>query len=257
MTFSICVGSYKMPDVVALNVAYLRKVFGDECPILVSDDLSDQSKSIRDWADSNGVAFIGSPRRRGHFCADVLSIINSIVFAESCGVDCGVKVSQRLIPIHPGFGEALEKAMDNPETMICLPGTPLKQQMSRPSSVFFHRMPVLTDVLAIRTGAISGQEMRDRYAAAFEGANHRNDSVVELFMHKVISDRFPGSACVRLAEWSNHNPFGNRLYLRRSQNLTQDYVKAAEAVGYDAKAIDLREWNAIERENYLCRPSCV
>lgn len=253
LSVSITIGSYKMPSMVKANVACCRSVFGPETPILISDDKSHLSDEIKAWADDNGVAYLGNSARMSHFSGDMQALVRAVVFAESCETSVALKISQRFIPIADGFRLALEAAMDNPEVMMCLPGQVLPQQVARPQSGFFARFGSLSDCVAIRTGAITGQKIRDIYAECFNGAKSRNEGLVEVVVAKIANNCFPGNACQRLAAWTNHVPFQKKLYLRRCQSTQEEYIR----IGVDPQDADLREWLQIERENYLCRPSCV
>lgn len=255
-SIAITIGSYKLFDFARLNAAMCRRVWGDSVPILISDDLSHLSPDIRAWCDDNGVAYLCSPSRRSHFGGDITALINSVVFAESCECDYSLKLSQRMIPIAAGFREALERAMENPEVMMCVPGSPLQQQIARPASAFYARFGSLTDAVAFRTGAITGQKIRDTYADAFNSAKSRNDGLVEVVVARIASECFPNGH-VKLPEWTVHRPMQPKLFLRKSQSTHEEYEKVAKEVGIPTGQFDLREWLQIERENYLCRPSCV
>lgn len=253
---AVTIGTYKLIEFAKLNVAMLRRIWGDDVPIHISDDLSHESPNISGFADDNGLSYTCSPSRRGHFCADLVALIHSVVFADSCSCDISIKLSQRMVPIHAGFRTAMERAFENPAVQIVLPGQPLTQQIARPSASFYSKFGCLSDCVAIRAGAVTGQELRDRYANAFENAKSHADSLIEVFMHRLIAEKFPGPASVLLPQWTNHTPFAPKLYLRKSQSLHADYVRAAAEVGLTGD-FDLREWLQIEKNNYLCRPSCV
>lgn len=253
---AVTIGSYNAPAFLLLSVIKLRQIFGRDVPILISDDLSSESSDIRSWADDSGLGYICSPSRRGHFCGDLCAMVHGQVFAESCGCDVSLKLSQKFIVLHPDFRVAMERAFEDPVVQVATPGRPLLQQLARPGARFYARFGLLTDVIAIRSGAITGQEIRDIYADQFENAKTHTDSLIEVTVDRMISTRFPGPASVLLPEWTNHTPFKPKLYLRKSQSVRDEYVRAAAEVGMESD-FDLREWLQIEKNNYLCRPSCV
>lgn len=255
MTTAITIGSYRLFDFVKLNVAMCRRVFDDPY-ILISDDLSHWSPEIKAFAEDSGCAYLCSPSRRSHFGGDLTALIHSVVFAASTEADYSLKLSQRMVPIAPGFREALEREMSKPEVKMCVPGQPLHQQIARPSAAFYAKLGTLSDAIAIRTGAITGERIRDIYAEAFASARSRNDSLIEVVVARIEHDCFPNGQCVKIPEWTNHVPFKAKLYLRKSQSTQSEYEKAAAEAGIEG-VFDLREWIQIERENYLCRPSCV
>lgn len=250
MTFAITIGSYRLPQFVELCALRCRRLFGPETPILISDDLSDRSHQIRNIADRLGCGYVVGEGRHSHFGGDMQAVLNSIVWGS--GYDVAIKLSQRFIPVMPAFKDSLELAMADPSIQLAFPGQMDLRQIARPQAAFYGRFGILTDAIAIRTGALSSDELLSLYLARVRNPKARSDSFIETTFGHLIATRFNGAHAI-IKEWTNHEPFKPKVYLRKSQSNTTEYVKVAAME--DLKGDwDLREWIQIEKSNYMPLP---
>lgn len=255
LTFAITIGAYKLFDFVELNICRSRVIFGDDVAILIDDDRSENSDKIREIAEKYDCSYVCSEMQRGHFAGDLQTFVNSMVFCKSAKADVGLKISQRVIPVLPAFRECVEKAFENPQIQIALPGKINPRHIARPMARFYGQFGILTDVMAIRRDAMPPQELVDVYRKRFTGSPNHADSLIETTWGWILANRFP-NAHVIIPEWTNHEPFKPKIYLRKSQALEREYAQIASMHGIEG-TWNLAEWGMIERKNYLCRPLCV
>lgn len=258
MTVAITIGCYKLTSFIELNVLRCRRIFGEETPILLSDDRSDASKDIQALALKYDCNYYGSNKRRSHFSGDCQAVINAIVFGRECGADIALKLSQRLIIVRPEFRTAMERAFADPEVQIALPGRIPKNQISRPSSVFYSRFGLLSDVVAIRPNAIEPEEFLSIYRDRCAVGKHPAESFVETSLGFILDKKFGGNKHRLVTEWSVHKQGQPKIYLRKSQSSSSDYQQIAmhEDV-HSPTGWDLSEWKTIEGRNYRPKADCV
>lgn len=251
MTFAITIGSYRLPQFVELCVRRCRRIFDDGVPILISDDLSDLSPTIKDLANRLDCGYVVGDGRQSHFGGDMQAVLNAIAWADNA--DIAIKISQRFIPVLYDFRLALEKAFATPSTMVAVPGQIQARQISRPQAAFYGRFGILTDVIAIRRGAISTKELLDTYIQRVRTPKARSDCFVETTFGWLLANKFQGAHAI-VPEWTNHQPFKPKVYLRKSQSNALEYEQVAAMEGMTGNW-DLREWIQIERHGYLARPA--
>lgn len=254
MTFAICIGCYRLPQFIELNVRRCRTIFGQDVPIILADDKSFESRAIEVLAEGLEVDYTCSPYRRSHFSGDWNAFVMSAAFASGLHKDIALKISQRLIPVLPRFRECIEEAFSDPNVQVALPGRPNPTQIARPQSRFYSKFGILTDVLAFRNGAITSTELVDLYRKRFtEGKTHQ-ESLVECTWGWLLANRFEGKFRV-LPELTNHTPMEPKIFLRKSQSIPRDYEQVARMEGMTQTDWPLFEWGIMEGKDYRCRPT--
>ncbi len=250
MTFAATIGAYQLEQFVELNILALRRLFGPDLPILVSDDLSQRSAEIRDVAAKYDVFHWASSTHRGHFYGDLCQICNCLAFAESQGADIALKISQRFILCEPAAREVLENAFADPEVWMALPGRIHPGSIKRAESRFFSNLSVLTDFFAVRTGKLSAETVRTTYETRVREQKNRFDTLMEpLFGY--IQDVTLAGHVTRLEQFS-HTPHGKpKIYLRKAQSEPAEYQILARELGMpEPFNVLLQEWRALDGDKY-------
>jgi len=250
LKLAFTISAYRLCDFVHLGLKQLRKLSPDS-PILVSDDPSPESLGIRSHAEQHCATYDVARKRRGHFAGDFQSLVSALVFAQSRGADVAVKVSQRFIFRKPESIDVIQKAFADPNIMVATPGQPVVNGFNR-ATKGFGQFTTLSDVVAIRVGAISAEEM------------------LHMYRQKLLTDRAPWGSFIECAVDSLHSKFAGRtvkmeelttprsdpIFLRRYQATEQDYRTLALEHGFGG-AFNTAEWGQIEGRKYLCRPRVV
>lgn len=104
MNCGIVIGSYHHPSAVALNVACIRRLHGNDIPILISDDCSPSTcqERLRGIAETyTNVTLRTNPKRLGldgyNAAGDASAFHEGLLWAKSLGLQTLCKLSQRLI----------------------------------------------------------------------------------------------------------------------------------------------------------------
>lgn len=256
MTTCIVIGAYKLTAFVRLNILRCRRIFGDDVPILISDDRSPESEAMAKLAAGLGCDYTCSDSRRGHFAADMQSFLNGLVFARELDADVVVKLSQRFIVVLPEFRTAMESAFADERCQVVLPGQLNPQQIARPGARFYRKFGILTDALAMRSHAIEPDELLRVYRERNKGKP--SDSFSETTFGYLLEHYFGGAKHRLLDEWTHHQPGKPKLYLRKSQSPASDYQQVAMMEGLTLFDFDLREWIQIEsRHGYKPKADVV
>lgn len=251
MKIAIAIGAYELVDFVELNCLCCRHVFGEDVPILVSDDISKTSPEIRDLCERLQVYHIaGGPR--GHFAGDHAVAVNGLAFAANQGADVMIKISQRFCFIEPVCKEIIERYFSSDNTLLALPGRIQAHTIKRQESKFFANLSVLTDVLCIRTGSITPEALKLRYEIRIANATNQVDRLIESCWANLMDCEFVGR-CVRMPEFSNPFPGRPPLYLRKAQNEPADFELLAMQRGMKSFNANLVEWNRLS-PNYRPTP---
>lgn len=240
-----------MPQFVELCIKRCRRIFGDQVPILVSDDLSSQSDSIKKLADDLGCGYVVGDGRISHFGGDMQAVLNAITWGSDS--DACIKISQRLIPVLPAFVDSLNAAFSNPKINVVLPGQLESRQIARTQASFYSRFGILTDVIAIRTNSLSTKELLDIYTERLLRPKARSDCFVETTFGWLLANKFKDAHHI-IPEWTNHIPFKPKAFLRKSQSNYNEYQKVAQMENVSGDW-DLREWGIIEKSFYMPKPS--
>jgi hypothetical protein len=243
--FAVVIGSFDMPDFIELQIRALRRVFGEQTPILVSDDLSQHSVEIRDVAAAFGVHHVVSETHRSHFCGDAQAICNGLAFAECEKADVLVKVSQRFVLIEPVIREILENYFQNPETWLVLPGRIHPGSIKRAESRFFSNLSVQSDVVAVRTWKLRPSDLKNIYEERVRSKKSRHDSLIEALWAYLMDVTLNGHT-VQAPELTHRFPGRSKLFLRRCQSEPGEYLQAAESLGMRWPGVPkLQEWRQL------------
>jgi len=244
MRVACTIGSFDMPQFVELNIRSLRHVFGNDVPILVSDDISQHSAEVRDVAAKFDAHHIVSRTHRSHFCGDAWSCCNALAFGEEQGAEITLKVSQRLILCQPCAREVLEQRFADPEVWLAFPDRIHPGSIKRAESRFFANFSTVTDILAVRTGKLSAGTLKSIYEERVRNKKNRFDTLVEP-LWSYISDVTLAGHTVRMPEFSSHYPGRPPIYLRKCQAQPADYLVHAASLGMPEFHVLLQEWRQL------------
>lgn len=252
MRIAYTVGAYRLVPFIKLSVLQLRKL-DPGCPILISDDPSPESGYIQNLAKETGCEYRGARTRRGHFGGAFQGMVNSLVFAESVGAEVAVHISQRFILRKPEAVEAIRRTFSNPNIMAATPGQPTSHNGSTPARGF-GAFGTLSDVVAIRVGAMSAEQLLHLYRARIIREKVPWASFIECTVDEIHSSVFPGRT-MKLPELTN--PTADPIYLRRYQASEKQYRDLALSHGFNGQ-FQLGEWGQLEQGNaYFCRPVVI
>jgi len=252
MTFAIVIGSYDMPQFVELQLRSLPKIFPDS-PILVSDDLSQQSAEIRDIAARFDAFYVCSNTHRGHFAGDCQDAVHGLAFAEEQKTDLLLKISQRFILCAPAAREVLEKYFSDPEVWLAFPGKIHPGSIKRAESRFFSNFSTVTDFFCIRTGKLAPKALKELYEGRVADQKNRFDTLIEPLWAYIGDVTLAGHA-IRMPEFSSHYPGRAPIYLRKCQQEPGDYQVFARENGMEEFLPLLVEWRQMSNSY---RPSPV
>lgn len=258
MTFAVSIGSYRLHRFVELGILRWRRLIPD-VPIIVSDDLSPESKIIRAISDRHGCDYYCSPSRRGHFSADLQAAVNGMIFGKELGVDAVVKCSQRVIAVLPIIVESMTAALSDEECQVCLPGRINPKQISRRSAAWYAKFGILSDIVGFKTNAISPEEFIEIYRARCNGGHHPSFSFAETTWGWLLANRFQGKRHAILPEWTHHEQGKPKAFLRKSMSTATEYVQIARFEGIESTVADwpMEEWKTLDGRNYKPMASIV
>lgn len=251
MKLSLVIGAYKLHDFVRLNLCQCRTLFGDDIPILVSDDRSPVSDLIAEAANDYDASYICGEKRMSHFTGDLQHLLCAAKWGELTESDVCIKLSQRFVPLVPEFVTTLTEPFNDPTVAMVVPGQPKKRQMARPGSAFYAGFGLLTDCVAWRPGALSSETIekfyRDQLADVTDTMKGKH--LVEVTIGRIAAKLLAGR--VRMLDaLANHQIGKPKMYLRKAQSNRGEYAKLAETLGLSGE-FDVREWAAIEGKDYL------
>lgn len=252
---AIVIGSYKAPDFIRLNIKACRRVFGDDCPILVSDDHSGSSGEIEGISDEEGCHFAGSSQRRSHCSGDWQAFINGAVFGRQTGAEICLKLSQRFVPVDSRFRDLILEPFTDSNVAITYAPQMSKKHLARPGIGLYSQFKMLTDCLAWRTSEID-PDMLLRVYVERQKTGHKLSAVPECAWAQIVDEQFNGRA-VGVEKLSNPDLYEGKCYLRKASATQGEYIRLAQELGIDGGNFDLREWNSQEGVNYLVRPVVV
>jgi hypothetical protein len=255
VTIAITIGAYRLPQFVELCVVQSRKVFGQDVPILVSDDASLESPQIKAVADRHGAAYMCPPRRRSHTSGDWSAFINGAVMAGQVGADVVVKLSQRFIPL-AGFKELILDPFADESVKVVVPGQPKLHTFARSSARFFSKFTILSDCVAWRTDSLSADRLMEIYRDRVAKAEKPSDQFVEVVWGHICNDLLPNNHRA-VEELANPQIGKAKKYLRKAQTPAHEYGALAAAHGI-AGDFPVAEWIHMEgRDTYLGLPTKV
>jgi len=245
MTIAFTISSYRLVPFVRLGLAQLRALSPDS-PILVSDDPAPESTEIKKAAEEYGATYRCPTKRRGHFAGDFQSLVNALAFAQAAGADVGLKVSQRFIFRKPESIEAIKRTFADPNICVATPGQPAKGGA-------FTKFTTLSDIVAIRVGCITPDELLQMYRGRLLRERVPWASFIECAVDDLHHSRFPGRT-VKMLELTNPTP--DPIYLRRYQSTEAQYREIARTHGLNG-LYPTEEWGKIEGRRYMCRPVVI
>lgn len=246
------ISSYRLHDFVKLGLKQLQKLSPDS-PILVSDDRGPESEMIQKTAEEHGATYRCPKIRKGHFANDYASIMNSVAFAEAAGADVAIKVSQRFIFRLPQSIDVIHKTFSDQNILAATPGQPRVMPGKGKAANGFGEFTILSDVVMIRVGAITPEELLIMYRERLLREKVAWASFVECAVDELHSSKFPGRTA-RIEELTN--PTSDPVYLRRYQATASQYQELALSHGFNGP-FPLIEWAVLENRNYLCKPVVV
>lgn len=250
MRLAFTIGSYAMPQFVELQILSIRRFFGPDCPILVSDDKSEETPRVQALAAKYGASFYTSKIRRHHFAGDMQAVINAIAFAKSTGSDIAVKVSQRLVLVSSRLNGLIYSHFQDPKCLILLPGRPAAHKLR---SKGFSKYPFLTDVLMFRAAEIDPDFLRTHYESRWKNGKHYFDGFVEFAINHLLTTDWAGRFHV-FNELTEHDRSTERIYLRRYQNVPGEFERYARKLGITHSNWQTEEWRVLERGSYSPQP---
>lgn len=243
MTFACTIGSYSLVNFVRVNALYLRHVFGPDTPVLISDDKSPESPQIESAAADTECGYTVSPARRSHFAGDMQSLINAVAYGRQVGADIAVKISQRFWLVSPEIRQIAETIFGSrPEISIVLPGRPDANRII--GSRGFAKYPFLTDIMFLRVSAFDPEQLKTAYESHWKNGRHWWSCFVELTINDMLMGPLKENYSV-FNELTEHTPAQPYRYLRRYQNTSQDYAKAAARFNVQAHW-PTSEWKNLE-----------
>jgi hypothetical protein len=251
MTFAVTISAYQLVDHIHLNVLALRRVFGPELPILISQDWSDKSVEIRDLAERLGTHHLCADSHRGHFAGDLNNTIAALAFAEAEKADVAIKISQRMLLCEPAAREIIEKYFSDPEIWMALPARLHPGTIKRAESRFFANLTTLTDLLCVRTWKLRPTTVKELYEERVNSRKSRHDTLIEA-LFSFISDVTLAGHCVRMPEFSGHPPGRPPIYLRRSQSEPAQFQTLAAELGLKEFHPLLIEWRQMSAAYRPC-----
>lgn len=247
MRFALSIGSFQLFNFVRLNVAFARRVFGDDAKIVIYDAPSDESPRIKALADEYGCWYITERVNRNHFAGCAQNSLTAIMFAQMHDCDIGIKLNQRTVLLSPEIPKLLELEFRDPQVTLVTPGQPPKDSILDDGSAFHSRFPFGVDVLCFRANAWDAQGVADRYRAQWTSPTADRYSVyTETFWANESKRLGPAH---RKVDWlTAHTPGEPFKYLRKIQNTEPHYNDAAVAIGLPAGQFVCAEWSKIKPE---------
>lgn len=251
LKLAFTIGSYRLIDFVKLGVKQLQRLSPDS-PILISDDKAEESGHMKAIADQHEVNYKCSNTRRSHFGGDFQAMVNSLAFAEAAGADVAIKISQRTILRKPEAIDVIQKVFADSNICVATPGRPTVAGGSK-AAQGFKAFAILSDLVMIRTGCMSAQDLLVMYRERLIREKVPWASFIECAIDDLHNRKFPGRTA-KVEEFTNPTP--DPIYLRRYQATEKDYRDLAISHGTNGH-FPLNEWNAIERNKYVCKPVCI
>lgn len=254
---AISIGSHRLKPYVELNLASCRSVFGPDAPIIVVDGKSQESGAISRIASMYSADFISDDGKYGHFAGDIANTACGLRYAEQVGAKLYIKLNQRFILTHKCIPSRICSIFNDNGVDIALPGR-AKRGRAEKAPAFYFMFPHLVDVLFIRVGSISPDEIISAYQNQCKNAKNRDQLLVEYFWDEMCNRRFLRKSYT--LDWlTNHHAGYPRMYLRKIQNKASDYKEEAMKLGLSSSLdFDTREWGTIKgKDAYRPAPKFI
>lgn len=254
MRVAFTIGAYRLCDFIKLNILQLRRLVPG-AKILISDDVSPESRYIQDICKEFEVPYLGSDVKRGHFAGDVQAIINALSFGRATNADVAIKISQRFIFRKPEcLGAVLSSFLDETVDMVC-PGVPNVTHGAKQSGGF-GKFAVLSDVVAFRPSAVDPNMVLDAYRKRVETEIVPWKDFVEALVHSLHTGPLNGRS--RIVEAITNTSLEDPGYLRRYQCDARRYLELAKEVGLSGRGLfPTCEWHGIDGRMYSPRPKVI
>lgn len=246
------IGSAGYPWFTELNICATRAVLGSGTPIVITEDASSSTQEIIRIAERRDCYLHVCDPPLGHFQGDIQTSLNALSLAESEGAHIAAKISQRFILAHPEVRKLIVEAFTkDPALAVICPGRPNPAKI-RKGHRQFSRFAMLSDIMFMRTGAITADQVRTEYLHQVRTGTKYYDSFAELFWHR-FCEKMLGKHYWMAPDLTDHSGRGDCRYLRRYQNHPNDYQRLADMFGLGTHNWDLRERASITK-NYDPRP---
>lgn len=254
MKFAVVISAYRMADFVALNLAMCKQIFPD-CPVLVSDDRSENSEAIEAVASQHGAAYICTRIRKHHFAGDLQSIVNGLVFAKANGCDAMIKCSLRFIILDKSIRDMFEDRMTNHLTDLIVPAKIRNHEIIRRESAMFSMLPILTDCLVMKTGSMSPDDLIALYRHKCSSERVAHASLIEALFLDLCHGKFKNSHHIEDGI-SAHQHGQPHRFLRKCQNNRVEYLDLAKRLGITGE-FQTAEWKQILGVYYQPKPRAI
>ena len=240
MTYAVAIGAAGYPHFVELNICLVRDVLGKDTPVVVCDDYSQDSPAIERIAAKRDAYYKCNQVPLGHFQGDIQAFMDGLSLAEVENRDIALKLSQRCSICSPDIRAVVEGAFNqDPKISVVCPGRPDPRRI-RQGHEQFARFPILTDIVFMRSSAITPEFVKEAYLEQVRNGRKYHDCFVEVFWWNVKEKKMPNR--VHLCEaLTNHRGGQAPLYLRRYQNSQADYQRYAERYGIRPSLWELGE----------------
>jgi hypothetical protein len=237
--WAITIGAYALPDFVSLNLLQCRAIFGGS-PALVSDDGS----GLGNLAAEHGAYYVSTDSRMSHCSGDWQALVNAAAFGAEMGAEFCLKLSQRLVPAHPDLVGLLDTLLQEHDVVVPCPLNP--RVVSRPGAVMYTRFPILSDIVAWRTGALTPERLISAYRDSAGNRASSKGAIVEYALASMLS--VSGLRVAKSKDLGGRRP-GNPLFLRKSSSNPTEYKALAATHGLQG-SFNCSEWREIEGANY-------
>jgi hypothetical protein len=252
LKFACTIGCHELGEFIRLNVANLRRVFGDEAPICLYDSPSTRNDEIKGVADEYGCAYFCERKNRLHFAGDIMAAVTAIAFAQHHHCQVGLKINQRTILLSPEIPALLTREFADTNVSLVTPARYPAESILDQSSAFHARFQQAVDVLAFRVEAWDAASVAERYRTQWTTGTSKYDTYSEVFWAN--ESKRLGRAH-RTADWLTAHVKGEPFkFLRKIQNRESDYCNAARAIGLPAAAYPTSEWSQLKPGAYSPAP---
>jgi len=239
--FAAAVGCAGFPHFTELNVCLLREVFGNDLPIVICDDRSQDSSRNEQVAERRDCYFKSDDTPRGHFAGDVQAFMDALSLAEGLGADIAIKMSQRAMVASRDLQAIVEaKFTTDPNCLAVMAGRPNPKRI-RPGHQQYARFPLLTDIVFMRVGKeLTADFIKAEYEKQVREGTKYWECFVEVFWDRLRTTTLNGR--IHLSqELTDHRGGMAPLYLRRYQNTEAEYLARAQRYGITVTGWQLGE----------------
>lgn len=253
MRCAITIGAFKLLSFIELNVRSCRMIFGD-APLLIYNGASSENEKVKRLADQFDCSFLSDSINRQHFAGDIQSAVCAIAFGRHVGAEICIKLNQRFIPLSPEIPERLEEIFSDPKIDLAMPKAPRAETIQEGSSKFHSRFNVSPAFIAMRAKAFNPQHIADSYAEQVRNSKNRAETLTEYFWAKMVQNEFKDRW--QAIPWLSE-PTEPPEYLQKCQHTSEQYSKAAVALGMAPAQFETKEWSAISMSAYQPLPRAV